>query len=548
MTDGLKDEHREAIIAAIAANDRVERAVLFGSRATGTNTMSSDVDIALFGDRLTLTDHAHLAATLEELPIPQSVDLLLYSSIQSPSLREHIRKQGIECYTRLTSPAPRGANSWFDPAERWAVMPFTDAFLVNPPVPIERDRPTPFVDMAAIDPSLRSVQPKDVRKFRGSGSRFQDGDTLMARITPCLENGKIARYCAKSSDDVGHGSTEFIVVRGLPEVTDTEYAFYVTRSELVRGYAIDQMTGTSGRQRVPAESLAHLDVSVPPLAEQRAIARFLGTMDDKIELNRQMNATLEAIARALFKSWFVRFEPVRARAEGRDSGLPRSISDLFPNRLVEYESSEAPEGWAVSTIGREVETVGGGTPSTKESAYWTNGEYCWATPKDLSTNSSPVLLETARKISADGVKRISSGLLSAGTVLMSSRAPIGYLSITTVPTAINQGFIAMVCNRRLPNLYVLFWCKENLEYIKSISGGSTFSEISKRTFRTVPIIVPSDEVIAVYTNIVDSIYDRIVANTNECATLAEMRDRLLPELTSGSVRLCGQDGIGGAAV
>ena len=130
---------------------------------------------------------------------------------------------------------------------------------------------------------------------------------------------------------------------------------------------------------------------------------------------------------------------------------------------------------------------------------------------------------------------------------MSSRAPIGYLSIATVPTAINQGFIAMVCNRRLPNLYVLLWCEENLGYIKSLSGGSTFSEISKRVFRTVPIIVPSDGVLAVYTTIVGSLYDRIVANTKESATLAEVRDGLLPELTCGSMRLCEEDGAVGVA-
>ena len=312
------------------------------------------------------------------------------------------------------------------------------------------------------------------------------------------------------------------------------------------------VTAFSDKAAVPGLNRNDLHKKViqtpPNVVEQRAIAHILGTLDDRIELNRRMNATLEAMARALFKSWFVDFDPVRAKMEGRDTGLPRAISDLFPCRLVEYESSQAPEGWGFSTIGHEVETVGGGTPSTKEPTYWANGDYCWATPKDLSTLTSPVLVETARKISADGVKSISSGLLPADTVLLSSRAPIGYLAITTVPTAVNQGFIAMICNRRLPNLYVLFWCEENLEFIKSISGGSTFPEISKRMFREVPVVVPFDGILAAYTDIVRPFYDRIVANTKECATLAEMRDRLLPELTSGSMRLCEQDGIVEAAV
>ena len=103
MTDGLKDARREAIIAVIAANDRVERAVLFGSRATGTNTVTSDVDIALFGDRLTLTDQARLAAAVDEIPMAQSVDLILYDSVRNRTLREHIRNDGVEWYRRLNT-------------------------------------------------------------------------------------------------------------------------------------------------------------------------------------------------------------------------------------------------------------------------------------------------------------------------------------------------------------------------------------------------------------------------------------------------------------
>ena len=272
------------------------------------------------------------------------------------------------------------------------------------------------------------------------------------------------------------------------------------------------------------------------IAEQRAIAHVLGTLDDRIELNHRMNATLEAMARALFKSWFVDFDPVRAKMEGRDSGLPKEVADLFPNGILESEVGQTPEGWAVSTIGDEVDTVGGATPSTKEPAFWENGTYYWATPKDLSALSSPVVLETSRKISAAGVQKISSGLLPAGTVLLSSRAPIGYLAIAEIPTAINQGFIAMVCNGRLPNVYVLFWCHENLDYIKGVAGGSTFSEISKKVFRPLPVIVPSEQVLAAYEDLVCPLYHRIVANTKECMALVQARDLLLPRLITGETR------------
>lgn len=235
-------------------------------------------------------------------------------------------------------------------AGEWRNLQFSEAVLVNPMTSLQRGREYPFVDMGALNPGSRCASPSEWRKFDGGGSRFSAGDTLMARITPCLENGKIARYCGPE-DKPAHGSTEFIVIRGRPGVSDTAFAYYLTKWEGVSGYAISQMTGTSGRQRVPTSAFDHLTVALPPLDEQRAIAHILGTLDDKIELNRRMSETLEAMARALFKAWFVDFEPVRAKMEGRDPGLPAHLADLFPSRLVESELGEIPEGWEIGSFG-----------------------------------------------------------------------------------------------------------------------------------------------------------------------------------------------------
>jgi len=202
----------------------------------------------------------------------------------------------------------------------WRELTFSEAVFINPPVRLERGCHYPFVDMSAVSPEFRCAYANEEREFSGSGSRFQHGDVLMARITPCLENGKIARFCASESSQVAHGSTEFIVIRGRPSVTHTDFAYYLTLWEEVRGYAISHMTGTSGRQRVPTDSFDHLTVPIPPLPEQRAIAHILGTLDDKIELNRLMSETLEQMARALFKAWFVDFEPVcYVRAEAAEN-------------------------------------------------------------------------------------------------------------------------------------------------------------------------------------------------------------------------------------
>lgn len=328
------------------------------------------------------------------------------------------------------------------------------------------------------------------------------------------------------------------------EIVDPQFVFYFFRSALGR-HALLQYASTVGTPGIgqPLTSLRSVRLPIPPLEEQRAIAHIIGTLDDKIELNRKQNETLEAMARALFKAWFVDFEPVRAKMEGRWQrgqslpGLPAHLYDLFPERLVESELGEIPDGWRHSTIGEEVTVCGGSTPSTKEPEFWEGGQHCWATPKDLSALKFPVLLDTDRKITDAGLAKISSGLLPVGTVLLSSRAPIGYLAIAEVPTAINQGFIAMKCDGALPNVYVLPWCRESMDAIVGNANGSTFQEISKSNFRPLHVVVPSDPVLTSFTGSAVSLYRQLAENERESRSLAQLRDTLLPKLISGDLRI-----------
>jgi type I restriction enzyme S subunit len=397
--------------------------------------------------------------------------------------------------------------------------------------------------MDVLPQHARAIERVETREYTGSGMRFRNGDTLIARITPCLENGKTAFVSELKAGEIGHGSTEYIVLSGKGDESDSLFGYYLVRTPEFRLYAISHMEGTSGRQRVPASAVQKYPIALPPLTEQRAIAHILGTLDDKIELNRKQNETLEAMARALFKAWFVDFEPVRAKMQGRWQrgqslpGLPAHLYDLFPNRLVESELGEIPVGWRHSTIGEEVTVCGGSTPSTKEPEFWEGGQHCWATPKDLSALKFPVLLGTDRKITDAGLAKISSGLLPVGTVLLSSRAPIGYLAIAEVPTAINQGFIAMKCDGALPNVFVLPWCRESMDAIVGNANGSTFQEISKSNFRPLRVVVPSDPVLESFTKSAGTLYRQMVENERESLLLTQLRDTLLPKLISGELRI-----------
>ena len=316
------------------------------------------------------------------------------------------------------------------------------------------------------------------------------------------------------------------------------YIYYLLCSTEYRSEVLASATGTTVKHTSP-ERIKQFRFILPPLPKQRAIAHVLGTLDDKIELNRRMNETLEEMGRALFKSWFVDFEPVRAKMEDRwrrgESlpGLPAEHYDLFPDRLVDSEWGEIPEGWEVKTLGEVVAVVGGTTPSTKIADYWDGGIHNWATPKDLSSLPAPVLSDTERKITDAGLGKIGSGLLPPGTLLLSSRAPIGYLAISEKPVAVNQGFIAMPPGDMASNLFLLYWCSIFHDEIINHANGSTFLEISKGNFRRIPLVLPGKEVMTTFDNYAHQFHQRIVSNEHESHALTAQRDALLPRLVSG---------------
>jgi type I restriction enzyme S subunit len=294
--------------------------------------------------------------------------------------------------------------------------------------------------------------------------------------------------------------------------------------------------------------LSSLPFVRPPLGVQRAIAHILGTLDDKIELNRRMNETLEAMARAIFQSWFVDFDPVRAKASGESAdsicqrlGLTPELLALFPDSFEDSELREIPAGWTNESIGTLAKVTGGSTPNTKEPKYWGNGIHYWATPKDLSRLSSPVLLETERKVSDEGLAQIGSGMLNPGTVLLSSRAPIGYRAINEVPVAVNQGFIAMTPNLGISKYFLLYWAEWAHDEIVSRANGSTFLEISKANFRPIPVVRPTDALFEKFDQYVEPLYKRIVADEQEIRILMAQRDSLLPRLLSGEVRVVSEE-------
>ena len=394
-------------------------------------------------------------------------------------------------------------------------------------------------DVLADHRAISALQSED---YKGGGARFRNGDTLLARITPSLENGKTAWVAGLPEGVVGHGSTEFIVLSGKEPATDPLFVYYLARSPFFRNYAIGHMTGTSGRQRVPSDAVGMYEFPLPPLDEQRAIAHVLGTLDDKIELNRRMNETLEGMARALFRSWFVDFEPVRAKIEGRwrpgESlpGLPTHLHPLFPDRLVPSELGDIPEGWEVGTLGElSAKPQYGYTQSAKAEPIG---------PKFLritDVNKKPWVEWDAVphcEITKDDFAKYR---LHDGDVLIARMADPGH---GCVVEGEHEAVFASYLIRFRPlqaryARFLQYWLRSDAywDVVRGRGTGTTRASLNAKVLGQFPLLVAPDPILDAFGNQVDLIRDRVVANVEDSRNLSALRDALLPRLVSGEKRL-----------
>jgi len=279
-------------------------------------------------------------------------------------------------------------------------------------------------------------------------------------------------------------------------------------------------------------------IPCPPLDTQNKIVGLLGCLDDSIEVLQHQNTALEAIAQRLFRSWFVNFDPVHAKAAGKEpEAMSAELAALFPSEFEDSELGPIPKGWSVTTFGDAFDIKGGATPSTSEPLYWEGGTHAWATPKDMSSLASKVMYRTERQITAAGVAKISSKALPSGTVLMSSRAPVGYLAIAKAPISINQGFIAIPPTPGIPASFAVELLAHKMPDIKANAGGTTFAEISKTQFRPIKWTRPSDKVLEAFGKLVEPLYAQVHGNCLLVDSLASLRDHLLPRLISGKLSL-----------
>ena len=297
---------------------------------------------------------------------------------------------------------------------------------------------------------------------------------------------------------------------------DYRYLFYWFLLAGKTGELDQYFTGATIKH-MPGQKLKEVVIDKPPLEIQHRIADILSAYDDLIENNQKQIKLLEEAARRLYKEWFV---------------------DLrFPGHENTKIADGVPEGWRVASIADICDTVGGGTPSTKIQSYYERGDILWVTPTDITRNFSLALLDTEKKITPEGLKNSSAKMLPAETILMTSRASVGFFGMCKYEVCTNQGFISCIPKRENLQMYLLFNLKSRVEEIRQKAGGSTYLEISKTVFRELKIILPKDEVLAEYQKNVHDIFDEIYCRTEMIKSLVDMRNRVLPKLMSGEVEV-----------
>jgi type I restriction enzyme S subunit len=266
--------------------------------------------------------------------------------------------------------------------------------------------------------------------------------------------------------------------------------------------------------------LAHRQkCKIPPLPTQRKIAAILSAYDDLIENNTRRIRILEEMVQMIYREWFVNF-----RFPGHEKV-----------KMVESELGLIPEGWEVKPIGEVVETLGGGTPSTKNPEYWEGGDVTWFIPSDLTKSGNMFISDSEKKITRLGLEKSSARVFPAYSVMMTSRATIGVVAINTKQACTNQGFITCIPNERVSAHQIYFWIKDNLEKITSIASGATYKEINRTEFRSLSITVPDIQTTRRFIELTEPIGTQIENLLNKNANLHRTRDLLLPKLISGEV-------------
>ncbi len=395
----------------------------------------------------------------------------------------------------------------------WQEYTLKDVIEFNPKESIKKGTLSKKVAMDKLDTFKRKISGYEETEFT-SGTKFRNGDTLLARITPCLENGKTARVDILEDNEVGFGSTEFIVMREKAGKTINDFIYYLSISPEFRNVAIKSMTGSSGRQRVQKDVLENVDILLPSIEEQEKIANILSSLDDKIELNNEMNKTLEEMAQALFKRWFVDFE------FPNEEGMPYKSSG---GEMVESELGMIPKEWEVGYFSDISEIHDSKRiPLSKMEREKRENIYPYY--------GAASLMDYVDDYIFDGVYILMG---EDGTVIDSEGYPI--LQYVYGKFWVNNHAHVLRGKNNFSNEYLYLLLKNTK--VSHIVTGAVQPKINQKNLNSIRCVIPSDDILEKFNSMIKSKYEYRIKNEDENKVLREIRDTVLTKLMSGEIRV-----------
>jgi type I restriction enzyme S subunit len=327
-----------------------------------------------------------------------------------------------------------------------------------------------------------------------------------------------------------------ILLRPDPMQVHFRFLRYWLNSPVLAAHVHGHRDGTVA-ERLNLPTIRSLPVPIPPLTQQVFIAQILGSLDDKIQLNRQMNETLEALARTIFKAWFVDFDPVRAKASGHQPfGVDADTSALFPDSFQDSPLGKIPKGWIAGILDQELEIIGGGTPKTSIPAYW-NGEIPWFSVVDAPRPADVFVISTAKKITQAGLESSAARVLPVDTTIISARGTVGEVALVGVPMTINQSCYGLRGNNDRGNYFTYFLLRQHVVELKRSTHGTVFDTITRDTFKSIGVVIPPVELSQSFDNAVTPYLTAILSNLHESLTVAAILDTLLPKLILGEIHI-----------
>jgi type I restriction enzyme S subunit len=358
-------------------------------------------------------------------------------------------------------------------------------------------------------------------------SRLWPTGTMCITIAANIAETAILGFPACFPDSV----VGFIADSSKADVRFIEFMFRQMRRTIQH-----QATG-SVQDNINLETLGRLRFPLPPLPEQKRIAHILGTLDDKIELNRRMNATLEGISRAIFKSWFVDFDPVRQKAAGKQPvGMDAQKAAIFPESFEDSEIGEVPCGWGICPLSECVEILSGGTPSTSNPEYW-GGPIPWFSVKDAPSDCDVWVLWTEKSVTQAGIDNSATQELPAGTTIVSARGTVGRLALVGVPMAMNQSCYGVRGIDGQNDLFIYYLLRESVAELQQRTHGTVFDTITRDTFASLSVVAVPKTVAGAFGEAAAPLLETVKRNLLQSRTLAALRDTLLPKLLSGEIRI-----------